>query len=262
MATWEDGPEYAPLERPDVFAEPTEATISLAAPPVSPPVPPAPADRPAFADPNAPVPPLASLVPLPPAGRDPEQPFDVVSSLMTAESSAWASAHWTAAPTPAPAPTPATGPAPVPPAFPPPTGPPPVQQQFPAPGTPQWFASGGYQPPAPAPRTLDARAVLAAATPGVLVTLVIGAFIWVLAPITMVVAFLLTRRMTYGVKPTRTAFAAVLAFLGLIGLVSVITADGSFTGWWDTVAAWACFGSWVMLVATVVAVYRELRRAP
>lgn len=248
MATWEDGPEYAPLERPDAFAEPTVATVGLESPPAPAPHQPAPADRPVFAGPTAPVPPLASLVPPPAAGRDPEQPFEVVSSLVTAESSAWASAHWT--------------PAPAAPAFPPPTStPPPPVQQFPVPGTPQWFAPGGYPPPAPAPTAPTAKAVLAAATPGVLVTLVIGAFIWVLAPVTVIIAFLLTGRMTYGRKPTRTTFAAVLAFLGLVGLLSLVTAADSFSDWWDSVAAWACFGSWVLLVATVVAVYRELRRA-
>jgi hypothetical protein len=102
--------------------------------------------------------------------------------------------------------------------------------------------------------------VLAAATPGVLVTLVVGGFIWVLAPVTVVIAFLLSTRITYGRKVTRTAFAAVLAFLGLVGLVSVVTADGLFTDWWDTVAGWACFASWVILVTTVIAVYRALKQ--
>lgn len=334
MATWEDGPEYAPLERPDAFAEPTVATIGLDAPPPSPKAAPEPSERPAFSDPAQPVPPLATLVPEPPAGRDPQQPFDVVSSVMTADTSAWASAHWTGretsgppGPTAGPVTTPVLLPPPGPngsdpgrgvgngqhpaappafpvraavPTFPPPTGapnfPPPAdrpgfppaptswqpgstppvtnqpggqpfpppgyppgQGQFPAPGTPQWFAPGGYQQPAPQPTAPSARAVLAAATPGVLVTLVVGGFIWVLAPVTVVIAFLLSSRITYGRKATRTAFAAVLAFLGLVGLLSLVTADGLFTDWWDSVAGWACFGSWVMLAATVVAVYRALK---
>ena len=95
MATWEDGPEYAPLERPEAFAEPAVATVGLQAPPPSPSAAPAPVERPVFADPTQPVPALATLVPEPPAARNPEQPFDVVSSVMTADTSAWASAHWT-----------------------------------------------------------------------------------------------------------------------------------------------------------------------
>ena len=102
--------------------------------------------------------------------------------------------------------------------------------------------------------------MLAAVTPGVLLTLVVGGFIWVLAPVTMVVAFVLSGRMLYGRKVTRTAFAAVLAFLGLVGLLSLITADGSFSQWWDTVAGWACFGSWVMILASTIAAYRALKQ--
>lgn len=352
MATWEDGPEYAPLQRPDAFDEPTAATVGLEspAPPAS--TPPAPPERPLFDGPTTPVPALETLVPTPPAGRDPEQPFEVVASVMTTETSAWASAHWTgrpspsqstppvpagptqplpygtgagfttAAPTTIPAPTPVptsangsspghtngsspgrpptsapmpwpepsagaayppptgqpTYPAPAAPqpSFPPPSptfpsqvagqpfpppGQPPAPGPFPAPGTPQWFGPGGYQTPPPAPPTTpNARAVLTAATPGMLVTLAVGAFLWVLAPVTLVLAFVLSSRMTYGRKPTRTAYAAVLAFLGLVGVLSLITADGFFSDWWDSVAGWACFGSWVMIVATIIAVYRALKQ--
>jgi hypothetical protein len=101
--------------------------------------------------------------------------------------------------------------------------------------------------------------VIAAATPGVLLTLLVGGFVWVLAPVTIIVAFVLAGRMSYGRKVTRTAFAAVLSFLGLVGLLSLITADGSFSQWWDTVAGWACFGSWVMIVASTIAAYRALK---
>ena len=300
-------------------------------------------ERPAFADPGQPVPPLAALAPEPPAQRDPKVPFDVAASVMTAETSAWASANFPSAPagptvaapssygsgapsdspavngqratgetsngrrppettTPWPAggstpgyPPPAGAPGYPPPTYspigyPPPTYPPPGYsppgdppsapypsggpggQPFPppgpaatngpfaAPGTPQWFAPGDYRQPPPPPPAPTARTVLAAATPGVLITLVIGGFIWVLAPVTVIVAFVLSGRITYGRKVTRTAFAAVLSFLGLVGLLSLITADGSFSQWWDTVARWACFGSWVMIVATVIAAYRALKQ--
>jgi hypothetical protein len=326
MATWEDGPEYAPLERPDAFAGPSDATPELETPPPPPVTPPAPVERPAFADPTQAVPPLATLIPAPPAQRDPSQPFDVVSSVMTAESSAWAAAHWAppqSAPSAPPSPQPGlfgppsphpnpyvshsyppsgpqtnggsspigsgqAGPPTYPapngrPGFPPPTGALPIHPiasgqpgpgnqpftapgypadagPFPAPGTPQWFAPGGYHQPAPPPTAPNARTVLAAATPGVLVTLAVGGLIWVLAPVTLIVAFLLSSRMTHGRKVVRTAFAAVLAFVGLVGLLSMITADGLFSQWWDTVAGWACFGSWVMILAAMIAVYRALKQ--
>ena len=275
-------------------------------------------ERPAFADPGQPVPPLGALVPAPPAQRDPNVPFDVAASLMTAETSAWASSHFpgpgradrdrqhppTTAPCirPRPTPGPSTGPtsgvapptsqavvngqahraaherppttgagsdrppAANPPGYPPPAGavypaplsaptyPPPGNlppatrrsrtrrpgQPFPppgwpangpfaAPGTPQWFGPGDYQqPPSPTPGADRAHGARRG-HPGLLLTLVVGGFIWMLAPVTIVVAFVLSGRMLYGRKVTRTAFAAVLAFLGLVGLLSLITADGSFS---------------------------------
>lgn len=357
MATWEDGPEYAPLERPDAFTEPAPSTVGLEAPP-APPVPaPPPVERPVFAESTQPAPPLEELVPEPPAQRNPKEPFDVATTVMTAESSAWAAAHWSrpnsnaapitpSAPVVRPAqptvfalstsldrsalgggahggpetngashtggsvfPPPSGSPAfpasypsvvsgasvptasngfPVPgesagpngsahwggPAAPPghpvpygsggqpfpPPGRPSDNGPFPAPGTPSWFAPGAYPPSPPRPTTPDARAVLAAATPGVLICLVIGGFIWVLAPITLLLAFVLSGRMTYGRTVTRTAFAAVLAFLGLVGLLSLVTADGLFSVWWDILAGWACFTSWVMLAITGIASYRALRQ--
>ena len=51
----------------------------------------------------------------------------------------------------------------------------------------------------------------------------------VLVALGTTVAFVLSGRMLYGRKVTRTAFAAVLSFLGLVGLLSLITADGSPT---------------------------------
>jgi hypothetical protein len=75
MATWEDGPEYAPLERPEEFTSPAVEPLDLAPPP---PVPAAlPAQRPVFTDPSDPVAPLAALVPAPADDRDPQQPFAV-----------------------------------------------------------------------------------------------------------------------------------------------------------------------------------------
>src|SRR4051812_3975505 len=92
MATWEDGPEYAPLERPADFAPAAAAPL-----PVAPPVPQmaalAPKDRPVFDQPPVPLAPLGALVPPPEETRDPQQPFAVVSSAMTSDS-AWGAVHW------------------------------------------------------------------------------------------------------------------------------------------------------------------------
>ncbi|MFP5416404.1 MAG: hypothetical protein ACLGHZ_05945 [Actinomycetes bacterium] len=111
MAHWTDGPEYAPVERPDVFVEPDAAP--LAAPPTdaadTPDGPPRDAaavvaeGRPDYAPVDAP--PLAHLVPPAPPGRDPREAFHVASTPMTARTPQPAGALTSAPPPDAPPPT-------------------------------------------------------------------------------------------------------------------------------------------------------------
>ncbi|GAA3572744.1 hypothetical protein GCM10022197_31870 [Microlunatus spumicola] len=82
MATWEDGPEYAPHERPQYFADAPVPPLDQA-PPVEPLAGGPSTARPHFDQPSAPVAPLATLVPAPPDERDPHRPFDTVTSTMT-----------------------------------------------------------------------------------------------------------------------------------------------------------------------------------
>ena len=306
MATWEDGPEYAPLERPAEFTSPAVEPLDVA-PPV--PQPPAalPSQPPVFDEPPQPVAPLASLVPPPKDGRDPQEPFAVVSSNLTS-GSAWGSAHqpvplavtapqhplggpaptpvapaWPGAasgwPAPAPAwPTPAPGPEPWPPAvapgqqatgFPPP-GPFPAQGQppgyppsgpFPAPGTPQWFGPGSYGEQQSAPDRVDARRVLDAVTPGLLIVLAIGGIIAVLAPITLSLAFPLANRVGAAREQVRRTLGVALVALGFFGLVGLTLSPLDFAEWWDFVDGWAQLISWLVLVAVGALVYAALRRA-
>ena len=88
MATWRDGPRYAPTDRPVGFAAPaqavslepaeqaTRATTTLPAA--------APND---YQQPTTTVP-LAQIVPIPQDVRDPRQPFATISSAMTSGASA------------------------------------------------------------------------------------------------------------------------------------------------------------------------------
>ncbi len=87
MATWEDGPEYAPHERPQYFADAPLPPLEQA-PAVARPADGLPSARPHFDQPSAPVAPLSTLVPEPPDERDPRHPFDVVTTTLTSES-AW-----------------------------------------------------------------------------------------------------------------------------------------------------------------------------
>ena len=100
MATWEDGPEYAPIERPSDFRDPDAAPL-IVAPPYAQLAAWAPKNRPLFDSPEKPVAPLSTLLPTREEPRDPQKPFAVVSSTMTTES-AWGAVHW-ASPTGQPA---------------------------------------------------------------------------------------------------------------------------------------------------------------
>jgi hypothetical protein len=279
MATWEDGPEYAPLARPAEFTSPAANPLD-AAPPHLQPAADAPAERPRFADPSAPVAPLAALVPVAKETRDPEQPFAVVSSTLTS-GSAWGSAHGgplgSAAPQPpaAPAALPGTaytpeallGPAPVAPQLWPEPAPvpgayPPVPPgSYPAPGTPQWFGPGPYREQ-PAPPRVDARQVLDGATPGLLAVLGLGALVFVLSPIMVAVAFSLRSRVRAAQPQVRTTLSVALGAVAFFAFVGVAGAPLDFNDWWSFVGLWSLLICWTSLIVVTAQVYQALKRGP
>src|SRR4029453_8108874 len=94
MATWEDGPEYAPIERPSDFRNPDAPPLDVA-PPYAQVAAWAPKSRAAFDSPQGQVAPLSTLTPVREEPRDPQEPFAVVSSTMTSDS-ALGGGHWAA----------------------------------------------------------------------------------------------------------------------------------------------------------------------
>jgi len=288
MATWEDGPEYAPLERPSDFSVAAGAHLA-----VVPPAPQmaalAPKSRPQFNDPSAPVAPLATLIPAVEDVRDPSVPFEVVSSTVTSmEASgavAWGAAHWSA---PVGPPTSYTG---APGSY----GGPPVGQQgispehgawgppsgtrwldpqtplapspstavsptgFPSPGTPQWFAPGQYGEDAAAPGPVGVRSIGSALTPGLIITLVIGGLFSFFSPITLAIAYVLSSRVDVARPLVRKAFAVALAVLGFFAVIGALSNNASFGDWWAFVGRWGLVITWGTLIAVVVIVYRELK---
>lgn len=131
MADWTDGAQYAPVERPEGFATPRAAALTVE------PAPPSPADgKPTeqpqgFQEPEAV--PLDSLVPRAEEVRDPRVPFDT----LVAADSAWGAVHAGGGWNPRMPLGPTTQPAPGAPTFPPPTGvPDQAPAAFPQPGLP------------------------------------------------------------------------------------------------------------------------------
>jgi hypothetical protein len=272
MATWEDGPEYAPLTRPDAFSEPSAPPLSIA-PPHEQVAAVAPTERPAFSDPPEPVAPLASLVPPVEKRRDPAVPFEVVSTAMTSVDSAWSAAHWTPPPAPPAGPlvgaaselTAAAAPtgAPWPPAptqpLHPAQGPAPSPQGFPTPGTAEWFTPAPYrQPVAPAP--VNAKLVLETLTPGVGICLVIGGLVALISPIMLAVAFGLSSRIRVATSQIRRTFITALTVMGVFAALGALTDATSFGDWWSFVGIWSLVICWATLLVVVVLVHSDLKR--
>lgn len=297
MATWQDGPEYAPWQRPDSFAGPPATPLQVIAATDSPTA--APVERPRFDQPDAPVAPLAALVPPVEHPRDPSTPFEVVTSTVTG--SAWEAVHWSASagpaqlppahvgvPTPAPAgvsgpfgpsvpqlqpepqplaPAPAPYGAPSTPPWPEPQQPIATQSGtvvgptgFPAPGTAQWFTPAPpMQQPYQRQLPVTAGRITTALTPGLLIVLGIGCFIPPAAPISLCIAAALVSRVQAAQVRVRQILRIAVTLLVVIGALTALGSGNGFGQWWAGLGTWALLGSWIALVACVVVVYRELK---
>ena len=242
MATWEDGPEYAPVEWPTGFVAPRIGPLSTAEP-QSDPSAGAPSEPPVrFDAPPDPVPPLADLVPSTAPTRDPAEPFQVVSAVVTT-GSAWGSAHSTQAvalPAGAPAWTPDQA---VAPNYPPPA---PVQG-FPAPGTPGWFGP---------PTEYEAKRVTVPLTVGtvgeglswgLIITLLLGGVITYLSPVLLLISVFLTAQVRYRRQIMRYAVVAGLVITVVAGFGAMVgTADSTLT--WESMGTTAVWCSWLLIL--------------
>lgn len=265
MATWEDGPEYAPIEAPERFTVPDVPPLDEAPPP--PQLPAAPAERPQFGDPEAAVTPLATLDPDKDSGhRDPNKPFDVDSGTMTEgnegnKGGAWGAAHWrppTGPPVGQPGPwgpqlsNPGDPNAPVGLQ----SGPPAPVGNLPAPGTPGWFGPGPMTPAPRRPPTL-----WQATPPGAIIALAVS-ILFVLSPFAFVTGLLLSLRARYAKRAILTAYAVVGGLIMLITVVGTLSSYGTFGDWFASSRGWFLLGSAVMVVLTLVLVNNELKNGP
>ncbi len=252
MATWEDGPEYAPVERPAEFDR-AEAPALDVAEPYRQPAAGAPVERPQFSGPQDDLSPLDQLVPADQEEhRDPNRPFDVASATMTEASSApsaWTSARGSAAgagwgpPAGLPASTgfppptvdypPGSQPAPV---WPGPSdpirfdhGPAAGQNGFPSPGTVGWFAPGA---PVPTRENVppDARALAQAVTPPVIILLLLT-IIYPLSPIFFAIAWGLSSRIRVARREVLRSFGVATAAIVVFFLFFLAIDDGTTSGY-------------------------------
>lgn len=224
MATWQDGPEYAPRERPAAFVTP--GVPPLLAPPAPPLPAPAPVpEAPSFAVPEGDRPDLAALVPAAAPGRNPNVAFEV--SVATITTGGWSAGAATGT-------RPPTQPFAT--AGPPLAGYLPTQRvvqpnaqvnpaPFPAPNTPQWFAPPPQtRIPAPPPAVTIGQ-IWRAATPGVMIPLILGMFFGWLAILMLAVSFALSARIPFRRDAIRRSYVVSLSLLGLSGAFSLLS-DG------------------------------------
>lgn len=225
MATWQDGPEYAPRERPAAFVVPPVPPLAEAAPP-APPAAATPQGEPSFVGPDDPQPELAALVPAAAPGRNPNLPFEVVTAAIT--SGTWSSGTSPDAPGKRSPTEPFTEPGP------PLTGYLPVQPAvqptaqlnptpFPAPNTPQWFAPPPETRVPAAPPPVSVGQIWRAVTPGVLVPLLIGLFFSWLSLLMVAISFALSARITYRRETIRRVYAGAFVLVALFGSFSVLS---------------------------------------
>ena len=229
MASWQDGPEYAPQERPAAFVvppappltDPTPAPGVAAAPPEG---------EPSFSPPSAAQPDLAALVPSAAPGRNPNLPFEVQTATLT-NAGGWTPGQATDG-QPEPGQRPPTQPFNAP-------GPPlngylPVQPTvapnaqvnpapFPAPGTPQWFAPppGSRIPDAPPSVTIGQ--IWMATTAGVMVPLIIGALFNWFSILMLALSFALSARIAYRHDAVRRSYFGALVVVSVLGMMSMLS---------------------------------------
>jgi hypothetical protein len=256
VATWEDGPEYAPVDWPTAFVAPETVPLSTAMPELDPSAgaPAAPPER--YEQPKERVPALADLVPAPAETRDPGEPFHVTSAVMTA-SSAWGSAHSTqavAVPLPQPAWTPEQA---VASAYPPPQ---PVQG-FPAPGTPEWFGPGTVPFEANQVQVpLTVGTVAEGVSWGLLITLLLGGVLSYLSPVLLLTAFFLSSQVRYRRRVMKIAIIVAMAIVVVSGAGAMAGgADGTLA--WESMATSSVWCCWLLIAFGVGLSVLAIRRA-
>lgn len=264
MANWTDGPEYAPVERPAAFQSPDVAPLESPAPAVSA-VATAPVEAPRFEAPSSPAPDLASLVPVGGPQRDPRQAFSVAQAAMTS-SSAWTAAHSTAGTLPTQAwdprlPLIQSATTTVTYAAPAPNFPPPRQNQspFPQPGTADWFAPSIPAPQQTGPRPVTVAQMWRAATPGVMVPLILGGFLPGLSMIMLALSFSLSSRVTHRRRQVRLAYGITGVGLLAVGALSMLDSSIDLPMFWDVVSSWARWACWLLGIAILLVVGAGLR---
>lgn len=238
MATWKDGPGYAPLERPIAFAEPQSA-VSLAPSEAAAPAKEFPADMPEEFAPQGSQIPLKSVVPTAASTRDPSTPFSTATLLMADEG-------------------PSTGERV-------PTQPYHVTSVIPA-ATSTWgppAPSQAVPPPAQGVRRVAPADCWAAAYPPFVITLAVAGIVGIVQSflaVALLVAspFIFVPRVRFRVKQLRNVNFVILAILA-IGWVVTLVLDSSMYNMDLDLSVWVLVACWALALVDVLLQWLGLR---
>lgn len=251
MATWTDGPEYAPSQRPTAFVAPTAE--ALASPPeprlIEPELP---TIEPSFSPPTQPTPDLRELVPSAAPGRNPNLPFESMTTPIAAGPTAPAQ-RAPEEPFNAPGPS-LTGYQAVEPVVEPSAQLNPLP--FSTPGSPQWAAPSPDQL-VRNPNGVSFAQIWQATTGWVLIPLIIGMFIVPIAPVALLVAGLSTTQIKYRRVAVRRAYVIALILISGISFVSVL--NDQTLSIWDPLSFTSLISCWLLALITPGIVGAALR---
>lgn len=256
MATWMDGPEYAPLERPTGFVDVPHPQLPDADPPPAAPDP-APAAQPAFSPPAKSTD-LATIGPPQADLRDPHAPFEVTVAAVTSWSGkpgeGGEGTEWTPDQPLAPASDPQLV------TLPPPLGMPVLPtaqaQPYPAPGTPAWFGPS-HEQPQPTSHAVSLRNLVDAVTVPALILLLLGVFIHSLSLLLLVVGLVAANRIAYRRQQVTVVVGLTVGAILLVAVV-LIAGGADIYSFFEDVSTTAQVLSAGALIALIVICQRAL----
>ena len=235
VATWKDGPRYAPLERPTGFAEPSQQ-VSLAPEEAEPPVSAGPSDPPSDFQPTGSPVPLDHIDSTPADTRDPRAPFVEVTSAMTSEGG------------PGAARTPLE----------------PFHVISSAPSAAlTWAPPPDFARPAVVRRPVTARDCFTAAYPPLLIALFVVGFVGLVTPLFSVALlvmapFLILPRVQYRRSQLRIANNVILGILAILWIISLIL-DSSMYNVDLKLPMWTWLGCWILALTDLILQWIALR---
>ena len=241
MATWKDGPRYAPLERPIAFAEPA-ATVDLAPAQVQAPAsPPAamtepPVEIPTDFTPQGSPMPLDRIVPAPGSVRDPSTPFSTATLILSEQG-------------------PSTGERA-------PTQPYHVVSAIPV-ETKSWTPPAPAQVPAQTVRPVSLSDCWAAAYPPFVITLVVAGIVGMVQAflaVALLVAspFIFVPRVRFRVAQLRNVNFVIIGILA-IGWVVTLVLDSSMYNMDLDLSVWILIGCWGLALVDIFLQWLGLR---